>query len=566
MVTIKSWVFNDSNEVLSKQLQKSKPKPRFIRYQPWNTKMYPVWRKGDPRYRSSWTGGEVKFDVRNDAPTLSGAKVTFTIDIIIPENQLVLSNGEVVWGKYCFVNGTQHQKGESVYPQEFIDEQDAVFPDGSPLNNCENQKPLYVFVWKTCGKYWQVCDGLSSSLEISTQGIPLGSYVMDVVIYQYRKKDKFIPIGYASTQYCITDQIPFDVTLTQVNDKDEGDQTFTQNHPIAFAIAVHDPSSYLSNSDITFNWDFGDASGTVISKEPTVTHTYTKTGFFKPHVVVQAAMPNMSCSTPPNPPPATFANADFFISEGHAGSVRLISTERAYKDTTESMKHFGSINAEMKTSSQLDTNGVRNIEAIFQDTIVMKKQQPPNSDQDCVVYRYGFFSTQITVVEGIKEVKIIQKDGAFLQQNAVDFIISCQGSLPTDICTVISDCISPGKTICSAVGALPECMHVLRHVFHDSGIFCINVSMSNDVSLAVTSTRVNVNTGSRFFITGIVAIVLGVLMVALAIGTFAYKHQKLYQPLSEFSTTGITCSMPSLLWTLVKQQAAPKHSVLLQQV
>ncbi|KAI5609109.1 melanocyte protein Pmel 17 isoform X1 [Silurus asotus] len=496
--------------------------------------MYPVWKKGDPRYRSSWTGGEVKFDVRSDAPTLSGAKVTFTIDIIIPENQLVLPNGEVVWGKYCFVNGTQHQKGESVYPQEFIDEQDAVFPDGSPLNNCENQKPLYVFVWKTCGKYWQVCDGLSSSLEISTQGIPLGSYVMDVVIYQYRKKDKFIPIGYASTQYCITDQIPFDVTLTQVNDKDEGDQTFTQNHPIAFSIAVHDPSSYLSNSDITFNWDFGDASGTVISKEPTVTHTYTKTGFFKPHVVVQAAMPNMSCSTPPNPPAATFANADFFISEGHAGSVRLISTERSYKDTTESMEHFGSINAEMKTSSQLDTNEglmdlliifvqkyMRNIEDIFQDTTVMKKQQPPNSDQDCVVYRYGFFSTQITVV---------------------------------------------GKTICSAVGALPECMHVLRHVFHDSGIFCINVSMSNDVSLAVTSTRVNVNTGSRFFITGIVAIVLGVLMVALAIGTFAYKHQKLYQPLSEFSATGITCLMPSLLWNLVKQQAAPKHSVLLQQV
>lgn len=54
------------------------------------------------------TGGEVKFDVRNDAPTLTGAKVTFTIDIIFPDNQLALPNGEVVWGKNCFVNGTSN--------------------------------------------------------------------------------------------------------------------------------------------------------------------------------------------------------------------------------------------------------------------------------------------------------------------------------------------------------------------------------------------------------------------------------------------------------------------------
>lgn len=51
------------------------------------------------------TGGEVKFDVHNDSPTLTGAKVTFTIDIILPDSQLVLPNGKVVWGKNCLVNG-----------------------------------------------------------------------------------------------------------------------------------------------------------------------------------------------------------------------------------------------------------------------------------------------------------------------------------------------------------------------------------------------------------------------------------------------------------------------------
>lgn len=50
-------------------------------------------------------GGELKFHVRNDAPTLTGANVTFTIDIILPDNQLVLPNEEVVWRKNCFVNG-----------------------------------------------------------------------------------------------------------------------------------------------------------------------------------------------------------------------------------------------------------------------------------------------------------------------------------------------------------------------------------------------------------------------------------------------------------------------------
>lgn len=113
-----------------------------------------------------------------------------------------------------------------------------------------------------------------------------------------------------------------------MNDKDEGDQTFIQNRAIAFTIAIHDPSSYLANSDITFNWDFGDSSGTVISREPTVTHTYTKTGFFKPRVVIQAAIPNLSCSTPMNTLPVTNPTADTFISEKHAEPAQLISTGR----------------------------------------------------------------------------------------------------------------------------------------------------------------------------------------------------------------------------------------------
>ncbi len=98
------------------------------------------------------------------------------------------------------------------------------------------------------------------------------------------------------------DQIPFAVSLTQINDKDEGDRKFIQNRAVAFSITLHDPSQYLSKSDVTFNWNFGDGSGTVISREVTVTHTYIAAGAFKPQVVVQAAIPDSSCATPPNLP------------------------------------------------------------------------------------------------------------------------------------------------------------------------------------------------------------------------------------------------------------------------
>lgn len=54
------------------------------------------------------------------------------------------------------------------------------------------------------GQYWQVADGSTSSLTIGTDGIPLGSYNMDIVIYHYRSKERFIPLGYASTQFSIT--------------------------------------------------------------------------------------------------------------------------------------------------------------------------------------------------------------------------------------------------------------------------------------------------------------------------------------------------------------------------
>ncbi|XP_059383052.1 melanocyte protein PMEL-like [Carassius carassius] len=534
---------------LPKQVDRSNSKSRFNQNQTWNTKRFPVWKDGDPRYKNSWTGGQLSFDVGNDAPTLTGAKITFTIDIVFPHNQKVLPDGQVVWAKNCTINGTQFHEGEPVYAEEnSVDEWNAVFPNAPLLSRQGDKQPPYVFVWKTCGKYWQVCDGPSSSLTIGTDDVPLGSYMMDVVIYHYRQKEKFIPIGYASTQFSITDQIPFAVSLMQVNDKDEGDRKFIKNRAVAFSITLHDPSQYLSRSDVTFNWNFGDGSGTVISRELSVTHTYTAVGAFKPQVVVQAAIPDSSCATPPNLPTEARPTTNTLTSES---PIRL--NEHITGETPAADKEVMAEEDYIANQAHISTI----------------KRQAPNTN-DCVIYRYGSFSTDIQIIEGIESVQIVQvavPDGFLLteiEQNAVDFTVSCQGSLPTEVCTVVSDadCHVPVTTICSAVSPSSDCQLILRHYFNDSGIFCVNVSMTNDVSLAFTNARVNINiAGSRLTSAGAAALLLGILTVVSAIGAvaFAYKRLKGYQRLTEepaacqSKDTGVS-SMPVLFWTLINQQ------------
>ncbi|NXG79175.1 QNR71 protein, partial [Baryphthengus martii] len=125
-----------------------------------------------------------------------------------------------------------------------------------------------------------------------------------------------------------------------------------------------------------------------------------------------------------------------------------------------------------------------------------------NPDEGCHIYRNGYYSTGISVVEGILEVNIIQMMNiqmteSQVENSLVDFVVTCQGSLPTDVCTVVSDptCQVSQSAVCDPITVTDECLLTIRRAFEEPGTYCINITLGDDTSQALASALISVNGG-----------------------------------------------------------------------
>lgn len=91
--------------------------------------------------------------------------------------------------------------------------------------------------------------------------------------------------------FSLLDKIPIFVSMFQKHDRNISDSIFIKDSPITFDVKIHDPSSYLNNSAISYKWNFGDGSGLFVTSSSTTSHTFTLQGNFTLNLTAQAIIP-----------------------------------------------------------------------------------------------------------------------------------------------------------------------------------------------------------------------------------------------------------------------------------
>ncbi|XP_012514894.1 PREDICTED: transmembrane glycoprotein NMB [Propithecus coquereli] len=472
----------------------------------WNEKLYPVWKRGDEKCKNSWKGGCVKAVLTSDSPALVGSNITFVVNLVFPRCQKEDANGNIVYEKNCR-NDTSLSTDPYVYNWTAWSEDTDwgngssqshhhVFPDGKPFPHHHGWKKWnFVYVFHTLGQYFQKLGRCSVRVSLNTANVTLGPQLMQVTIYR-RYGRAYVPIVQVKDVYVVTDEIPVFVTMSQKNNRNSSDETFLKDLPITFDVLIHDPSHFLNESAIDYKWNFGDNTGLFVSNNHSLNHTYVLNGTFNLNLTVQAAVPGPCPPPSPRPPKPTSS---------------LATTLKSYS------------NAPVPAGD---------------DSL----QESEILHESCQIYRYGYFTATITIVEGILEVNIIRMTDVLMpvpqpDNSLIDFVVTCQGTLPTEVCTIISDptCQIAKNAVCDPVQVGDTCLLTVRRAFGRSGTYCVNLTLGDDTSLALTSTLISVpgrDPASPLRLANGALISVGCLaLFVTVIALLVYKKHKEYKPI-----------------------------------
>ncbi|KAM5302367.1 transmembrane glycoprotein NMB [Glossophaga mutica] len=474
----------------------------------WNENLYPVWKRGDPRWNDSWKGGHVRAVLTSDSPALVGSNITFVVTLVLPRCQKEDDSGNIIYEKNCR-NGTGPPSDPYVYnwtaweedgdPGNGTHRSYHVFPDGRPFPHHHRRRGWnLVYVFHTLGQYYQKLGRCSASVSVNTADMTVGPQLMEVAVYRRRGRT-YVPVAKAKDAYVVTDKIPVSVTMSQKNDRNASDETFLRDIPIVFDVFIHDPSHFLNESAINYKWNFGDNTGLFVSINDTLNHTYVLNGSFSLNLTVQALVPGPCPSPTPRPPKPT--------------------TPRPPKPTR-SLSPAG--------DGPLQWAGT--------------------PGEHCQILRDGDFTARLTIVDGILEVNIIETTEVVMPMpqpgdSLMDFVVTCRGTNPTEVCTIVADptCQVAQNTVCSPADVGDPCLLTVRRAFTGSGTYCLNLTLGDNASLALTSTLVSVpgrNPGPSVSMANGALVSIGCLAVIVtAIALLVYKKRKEYNPIE--NSTGI---------------------------
>ncbi|KAM6974688.1 protein QNR-71 [Tautogolabrus adspersus] len=488
---------------------------------PWDDYLYPPLNPKPKELMSH--KGKPKVRLTSDSPALNGSCISFTAKLEYPPCQKEDVNGDLVWDEHC-EDGTELEASANgqvrsgyVYNwTSWIDDYGFgkctdlkkcnVFPDGKPFPQ-SNDWSRYVYVWHAMGQYYETCDGSSSSLTINTTNIPIGAEVMEVMVYRKRERRKYSPLSTDNTVFYVTDKIPVAVSISQKAAVNQSDNVFFCGEDVVFKVQLHDPSGYLKTAaSIDYIWDFRDGNQ-VVTHHDLTTHTYSRLGNMSVKLVVEAAFP-VECPPPAattahksstSPPPTEAPTAP---PGTHAGTVKMettrapLSTSRALPST--SSPSPSSFTSAMPTTDSLPPS-LASSTPEYNPTLSWLHTRRLNSNE-CFRYVHGTFMGNITIVEPKHPLnsqpnsRIVDVSASRVTNTDISFLVKCLGNIPTSACTIVSDpsCTRVSNIMCDDVPPSKQCEVHLRRTFLEPGTYCVNITLEDSSSLALTSTTVTI--------------------------------------------------------------------------